>query len=293
MGLITDLHVTFISLVKRPATGKSVILRADDQRATCFAVRKMDAALQRVYGIVYAPGEVDSQGDTADAAVIRRAATRFLREYNQSNVDVEHSFSTELAVVAESWLVRSGDPLFPEEPDGAWAVGIQIYDPELWARLEAGELTGLSLAGMARYENSGQEIVASEQQNRSTPLTASPSSLATSHYSLPTWLERWLRLSAPPLPSLPPLEPPEETPMNEDQIKALLKSEIPALVAATLAAQKSAEQADAEAQAKAAELAALKTAVAELTEQVKQALHKGAGESGAGGGETLATSLFD
>jgi len=287
MGLITDLHVTFISLVKRPATGKSVILRAEGQRATCFAVRKMDAALQRVYGIVYAPGEVDSQGDTADAAVIRRAATRFLREYNQSNVDVEHSFSTELAGVAESWLVRSGDPLFPEEPDGAWAVGIQIYDPELWARLEAGELTGLSLAGMARYENSGQEIVASGQKNLS--------SLDTSHSPLPTWFMRWLGKAArPPTPDHYPLSTSQETPMNEDDITTLLKSEIPALVAATLAAQKSAEAADAEQAAKAQELADLKKAVADLTRQVNEALHKGSDESGAGGGETLVkASLFD
>lgn len=33
---------------------------------------------------------------------------------------------------------------------------------------------------------SGQRLVASGQQNRSTPLTASPASLTTSHYPLPT-----------------------------------------------------------------------------------------------------------
>jgi hypothetical protein len=269
MGKITELHVSHISLVKRPATGKHVILRSGnphpqplsqgERGAKVFEIRKMDAKLQRVYGIVYAPGEVDSQGDYADADVIRRAATAFLRNYNQQNVDTEHSFSSEMACVAETWLIRKGDPLFPDEPDGAWAVGIQIYDPDLWRRLESGELTGLSLAGLAQYE---QPDVARKSDETETP----------------GWFMRWLRSAGLRKEAIPTSEEPE---VNEEQIKALLKSEIPTLVTATLAARKSAETAAAEETARKQEMADLKKSVADLTELVKGMAHKGSHESGA------------
>lgn len=68
------------------------------------------------------------------------------------NIDREHSFSPEDAYVAESWIVRKGDALFPDEPEGAWAVGVRVGDPDLWRQLKSGELTGFSLAGFALVE---------------------------------------------------------------------------------------------------------------------------------------------
>lgn len=151
---IKDLTVTFISLVESPATGKGLLLRSKDGQGEprTFAIVKADDEQMRAYGIVYAPGEVDSHGDTTDADVIRRAATKFMRDYRQHNVDVEHSFESEAAFVAETWITRTGDPLFSEEPEGAWAVGIQVNDADLWKRLKKGELTGISLAGWGRAE---------------------------------------------------------------------------------------------------------------------------------------------
>lgn len=151
MPKLVDLSVEFISLVKRPANGRRVILRGATA-AREFALTKADARLHRVYGIVYAPDSVDAQGDWADAETIRRAADAWMRAGRAAHVDREHDFSSLPAFVAESWLVRSGDPLFPDEKEGAWAVGIQIEDAALWEAIEAGEVEGLSLAGTARLE---------------------------------------------------------------------------------------------------------------------------------------------
>ncbi|MHC1578112.1 MAG: XkdF-like putative serine protease domain-containing protein, partial [Candidatus Methanospirareceae archaeon] len=52
----------------------------------------------------------------------------------------------------ESWLTRKGDPLFPDKPEGSWAVGIKIEDENLWEECKAGKLTGLSLAGVSKVE---------------------------------------------------------------------------------------------------------------------------------------------
>ena len=42
--------------------------------------------------------------------------------------------------VAESWITKGSDPLFPDEPEGSWAVGIRVEDESLWASVKKGEL---------------------------------------------------------------------------------------------------------------------------------------------------------
>lgn len=51
--------------------------------------------------------------------------------------------------MAESWITKSGDPLFGDEPAGSWAVGIKIENAETWALIKSGEIQGLSMAGTA------------------------------------------------------------------------------------------------------------------------------------------------
>jgi hypothetical protein len=147
---LTDLTVEWISLVKRPANGRGVILKAADSRGHPLRLVKADGMLHRLYGIVYAPDEMDAHGDWADAETIRQAADDFMRNGRAMQVDKEHDFTPVPAFVAESWLIRKGDPLFPEEREGAWAVGIQVEDSSLWEAIKAGEVEGISLAGTAR-----------------------------------------------------------------------------------------------------------------------------------------------
>ena len=125
----------FLSLVKRPATGKGLTLKSvvgcpdaallkGDARAATFNITKTDDERMVAYGIVYAPDQPDAHGDTADAQTIRRAAYQFMREERVHNVDTEHSFNNNgMAYVAESWLVRKGDPMFGDEPEDAWGRG--------------------------------------------------------------------------------------------------------------------------------------------------------------------------
>lgn len=158
MPKITDLDVHFISLVKRPANGRGIILRGATSAAREFAITKADPVLKRVYGIVYAPDSVDAHGDWTDAETIRKAADAWMQSGRSRNVDAEHDFEPLPAFVAESWLTKAGDPLFPDEKTGAWAVGIQIEDAALWDAIEAGEVEGLSLAGTARLEKMARRI---------------------------------------------------------------------------------------------------------------------------------------
>lgn len=210
MATLTNLSVSFISLVRAPATGKPLTLKsAAGERGELIRIAKTDDERMMAFGIVYAPNQADSHGDQADAATIRRAAYEFMREGRARNVDREHSFTPEMAYVAESWIVRAADPLFPEEPEGAWAVGIQIGDPDIWKALKAGELAGISLAGVAH---------------------AQPDPAPQ-----PQWTEKgvvaWLKSL---LTTTTPTPEPEETPMNktevEEAVRGILKAELPALL---------------------------------------------------------------
>lgn len=151
MAKLENLSVEFISLVASPANRRGVVLKsveAGGREAECRLL-KADRTMHRLYGVVYAPDEEDAQGDWADAETIRKAADEFMLAGRSFNVDMEHDFKYAPAYVAESWLVKSGDPVFPDETEGAWAVGIQVTDTDLWGKIEEGEVAGLSLAGTA------------------------------------------------------------------------------------------------------------------------------------------------
>ena len=152
---LTDIAITHISLVKAGANGKQVIYKSaatDPQHESTIDIKKTDNEKGIVYGIVYAPDQVDSQGDFTTADEIEKAAYAFMKSLNGRNVDVEHSFQSEDAFVAESWIIKSGDPIFPDEPEGSWAVAIKLESDELKELAKSGDIAGLSMAGAARKE---------------------------------------------------------------------------------------------------------------------------------------------
>ncbi|MCK5872898.1 MAG: hypothetical protein KAG26_08730 [Methylococcales bacterium] len=150
---LKNLSVEFISLVKKPANDKALILKG----AVQFALAKTNDEMQRAYGIVYSPNVEDLQGDIADAETISKAQTAFMKDRLQKNIDTNHDFAKVDAFVAESWIVRKGDELFPTEI-GAWAVGLQVDDVSLWKDIKLGDYTGISLAGTASVEPVEKEI---------------------------------------------------------------------------------------------------------------------------------------
>lgn len=154
---LRDIQVHFLSLVPAAANQRTVLVKSASQSGRVvlekeLRIEKADAARHTVYGVVYAPDETDTEGDTVSAADIQKAAYAFMREGRTGQVDSDHDGEAGKGYVAESWLVRPRDPLFPDEPPGTWAVGVKVTDPATWQRVERGELRGLSMAGLARPE---------------------------------------------------------------------------------------------------------------------------------------------
>ena len=155
---LKNIRVDFISLVKAGANGKVIILKNSDKTPVFDKVIKIKKTVEGVaYGIVYAPDEVDAQGDFARADEIKKAAYEFMKNLSGRNVDKNHSFEKQNAYIAESWLVRKGDPVFEKEKDGAWAVGIKLEDDKLIEGIKKGEIKGLSMAGQAETVKKGDD----------------------------------------------------------------------------------------------------------------------------------------
>ena len=148
---LSNIKIKFISLVKAGANRKHIIWKSADKapHLTEIPITKTDDEKRMVYGVVYSPGEVDTDGEYATASEIEKASHRFMKGLNALNIDKDHSFKSEQAFVAENWIIKKGDPVFPAEPDGAWAVGIKIEDDTLWKSVKDGEVKALSMAGTA------------------------------------------------------------------------------------------------------------------------------------------------
>jgi len=147
MKRLKDVKVEFISLVARPANKKHIILK--DGFLQEFKVLKSDEEKQMVYGIVYAPDQLDTQGHFTDAATIEKMAYDFMKNGRNGNIDIHHNYNPINGFVAESWIIKGNDPVFPDEPVGSWAVGIKVEDETIWEDIKKGEITGISLAGWA------------------------------------------------------------------------------------------------------------------------------------------------
>ena len=149
---LENLEVSMISLVKSGANKKSIIYKsAKDVELNLSKDIKILKSDEEgvVYGIVYSPNEIDSQGDFADANTIKTAAYKFMKSGFAKNVDLEHSFNNVDAYVCQSWLIKSGDPMFPNEKEGSWAVAIKLESDELKDAVKKGEISGISMAGVA------------------------------------------------------------------------------------------------------------------------------------------------
>jgi len=150
--MLTDINITHISLVKAGANKKEIIYKSsanDPLHSVTIDIKKSDEEKGIIYGIVYAPNSVDTDDEYTTADEIVKAAYGFMKSKNTANVDKDHSFENEKAFVAESWIIKENDAVFPDEPIGSWAVAIKLEDEELKKGVKDGDIAGISMAGTA------------------------------------------------------------------------------------------------------------------------------------------------
>ena len=117
-------------------------------------ILKADEEKRIVYGIVYAPGEIDSQGEYALAEDIERACHEFMKNFLEVNVEHKRHANPNLipvenfiAPVDFEWDRMDGTKEVVTK--GSWIMATKIEDDIVWSLIKSGEITGYSMEGEA------------------------------------------------------------------------------------------------------------------------------------------------
>lgn len=108
-----------------------------------------DEAKRLVYGIVYEPNVVDSQGDYTDADEIEKACHNFMLNYQEigrRHFETSPDIKLVECYVAPENLGINGETV----RKGAWLICVKVFNDEVWKEVLSGELTGFSFEGTAR-----------------------------------------------------------------------------------------------------------------------------------------------
>ena len=134
-----------------------------------IGIYKADEAKRIVYGVVLDPYIIDAHDDYLSPAVIEETAHNFLSESRV--VGLDHNGAADGAKVVESWIqpyptpedyqaAIAGKPhkayaqAFGDDVvrSGSWILGVKLT-PELWSRVQSGELNGFSIGGYGQRED--------------------------------------------------------------------------------------------------------------------------------------------
>jgi len=98
-----------------------------------------------VYGEVYAPYQIDTDGEAMTPEDVQKMAHDFLASGRVGKIDVEHNLQPSGCLVVESFLARKDDP--DGFLEGAWVLGVKVIPDEIWSLVLKGELNGFSFYG--------------------------------------------------------------------------------------------------------------------------------------------------
>jgi hypothetical protein len=118
-------------------------------------------AKQIVYGEVYAPYQIDTDGESMLPEDIESMAHDFLANGLCNKIDVQHNLEESGCKVVESFIARKDDP--DGFVEGAWVLGVKIIPVELWAQVQKGELNGFSFYGPVKQVPVQAVVVATKR----------------------------------------------------------------------------------------------------------------------------------
>jgi hypothetical protein len=153
---LKDVTATFISLVKSPANRRKFVMKSDGQFEGEGRLMKYDAPLGQIYFVGYEPFVEDTQGDRMNEEEIAKMAHGFLSAGRTRHVDYEHNYNPEYGTIAESFILRGEDPMFPGVRKNSWVGMIQLSEA---GKQIAKDVTGVSFAGFLPKKKSDEDEI--------------------------------------------------------------------------------------------------------------------------------------
>ena len=115
-------------------------------------IHKANAEEQTVTGVVLQPEVVDAQGDIMSAEVIRKAAHKFLADYNRvtklglQHKDFKKQFELLESYIAPQELVIKSKTIRKD----SWVMTVRVLESKIWQKVKDGKITGFSIGGKAK-----------------------------------------------------------------------------------------------------------------------------------------------
>ena len=153
-----DLTIDAISLVNSPAIEQDFVYFGKEKNNLTFA--KVDEEKRMVVSPALIPNKqifrYDPNTDSEyyvyfSPETVRKASELYLKHNNHHKATYEHQDRVSGVLTVESW-VKEGDmdksKLYGFDlPNGTWFVKMKITNSELWEKIKAGQLKGLSIEG--------------------------------------------------------------------------------------------------------------------------------------------------
>ena len=173
-----ELAIDAISLVTSPAIESEFVFFGKEKNNLTFA--KVDEEKRMLVSPALIPNKQIFRHDpNTDSdyyvffskATVRKASELYLKHNNHHKATYQHQDRVSGVLTVESWI-KEGDSdkskLYGYDlPNGTWFVKMKIENDELWQKIKAGELKGLSIEGyftnkfeqMQKKEPTNEEIL--------------------------------------------------------------------------------------------------------------------------------------
>ena len=173
-----ELAIDAISLVESPAIEQDFVYFGKEKNNLTFA--KVDEEKRMLVSPALIPNkQIFRYNPNTDSEyyvyfspeTVRKASELYLKHNNHHKATYEHQDRVSGVLTVESWI-KEGDmdksKLYGYDlPNGTWFVKMKINNEELWQKIKAGELKGLSIEGyftdkmekMAQKTPTDQEIL--------------------------------------------------------------------------------------------------------------------------------------
>jgi len=153
-----ELAIDAISLVSAPAIEQDLVFFGKEKNNLTFA--KVDEEKRMLVSPALIPNKqifrYDPNTDSEyyvyfSPDTVRKASELYLKHNNHHKATYEHQDRVSGVLTTESWI-KEGDmdksKLYGYDlPNGTWFVKMKITNEDLWQKIKAGELKGLSIEG--------------------------------------------------------------------------------------------------------------------------------------------------
>ncbi len=164
---ISDAKIQFVSLVDKAANKRHfLITKAENgnvQFSTTGKILKADGDSHYITGIVYEPLVEDAHGNFMTEEEIRKSAYWFAK--NGDQVDLQHNFERADGVSVVENYVAPSDMTIADTPitKGTWVMTVEVNNPDIWEKVQKGEVTGFSMGGVGKYSETETELPAEKR----------------------------------------------------------------------------------------------------------------------------------